>query len=126
MATLERNMPIQFGCIAQYDATTRALTVTTLGVVSQAYSVRLDLQRGAEILIDENGLDACVTGHLVHESDTQQVALPLLQRLANYGLGSVVIAPLIAEQNFFGVLIAARHDINGFSSPDCEFLKQLS
>jgi signal transduction histidine kinase/ActR/RegA family two-component response regulator len=126
VATLERSMPIQFGCIAQYDATTRALTVTTLGIVSQAYGERLDLQKGAEILLDENGLGACVNGQLVHESDTQQVALPLLQRLASYGLGSVVIAPLIAEPTFFGVLIAARHDINGFSSPDCEFLKQLS
>jgi signal transduction histidine kinase/ActR/RegA family two-component response regulator/uncharacterized membrane protein affecting hemolysin expression len=126
VTTLERNMPIQFGCIAQHDATSRALTVMTVGVASQAYGEKLDLQKGAEILLDENGLGACVSGQLIHESDTQQVALPLLQRLATYALGSVVIAPLIAEQTFFGVLIAAREDINGFSSPDCEFLKQLS
>jgi signal transduction histidine kinase/CheY-like chemotaxis protein/uncharacterized membrane protein affecting hemolysin expression len=126
VTTLERSMPIQFGCIAQYDATSRALTVMTLGVTSQAFSAKLELYRGAEILLDENGLGACVTGQLIHESDTQQVALPLLQRLASFGLGSVVIAPLVAERTFFGVLIAARHDIDAFSSPDCEFLRQLS
>ncbi|MGC1458189.1 MAG: ATP-binding protein [Steroidobacteraceae bacterium] len=126
VTTLERSMPIQFGCIAQHDATSRALTVMTLGVASQEYAAKLDLYRGAEILLEENGLGACVTGQLIHESDTQQVALPLMQRLASCGLGSVVIAPLVAERTFFGVLIAARRDINAFSSPDCEFLKQLS
>jgi len=126
VTTLERSMPIQFGCIAQYDATSRALTVMALGVASQEYGAELDLQKGAEILLNENGLGACVTGQLIHESDTQQVALPLLQRLAVCRLGSVVIAPLIAERTFFGVLIAARQDIDAFSSPDCEFLKQLS
>ncbi len=126
VTTLERSMPIHFGCIAQYDATSRALTVMTLGVASQEYAAKLDLYKGAEILLDENGLGACASGQLIHESDTQQVALPLLQRLAVCGLGCVVIAPLVAERTFFGVLIAARRDINAFSSPDCEFLKQLS
>jgi len=98
----------------------------TVGVASQQYGEKLDLHKGAEILLAENGLEGCISGQLLHEPDTQQVALPLLQRLAFCGLGSVVIAPLIAERSFFGVLIAARHDIDGFSSPDCEFLKQLS
>ncbi len=126
VSTLERNMPIQFGCIAQYVATSKALTVMTVGVTSQTYGEKLDLHKGAEIMLSENGLEGCIAGQLLHEPDTQQVALPLLQRLAFCGLGSVVIAPLIAERSFFGVLIAARHDIAGFSSPDCEFLKQLS
>jgi len=126
VSTLERNMPIQFGCIAQYDATSGALTVMTVGVASQEYGERLELDKGAQILLAENGLEACGTGQLLHEPDTQQVALPLLQRLAHCGLGSVVIAPLIAERTFFGVLLAARQDIDAFSSPDCEFLKQLS
>ena len=126
VSTLERSMPIQFGCIAQYDATTRALSVMALGAASEPYAEKLDLHRGAQILLDENGLQACVSGQLFHESDTRQVALSLLQRLAMCGLGSVVIAPLIAERTFFGVLIAARQDRNAFSSPDCEFLRQLT
>ncbi len=126
VTTLERNMPIQFGCIAQFDAASRALTVTSIGAASQAYGAQLALQQGAEILLDNNGLAVCVHGQLIHEADTHQGTLPLLQRLAAHNLGSVVIAPLVAEKTFFGVLIAARRDRHGFSSPDCEFLKQLS
>jgi signal transduction histidine kinase/ActR/RegA family two-component response regulator/uncharacterized membrane protein affecting hemolysin expression len=126
VTTLERSLPIQFGCIAQYDATTRMLTVTSLGAASQAYGEKLALQPGSQIPMDENGLAAIVEGQLTHEPDTHKVGLPLLERLAACNLGSLVIAPLIAEKTFFGVLIAARTEIGAFSSPDCEFLKQLS
>ena len=126
VTTLERSMPIQFGCIAQFDAASHALTVTSIGAASQAYGEQLALQQGAAILLDDNGLAACADGQLIHEADTHEGTLPLLQRLAAHQLGSVVIAPLVAEKTFFGVLIAARRDRHAFSSPDCEFLKQLS
>src|SRR5262249_27972532 len=61
-----------------------------------------------------------------YEPDTRAVALPLPQRLADCGLDSLVVAPLMAESTFFGVLLAARRGKNGFTSADCEFLKQLS
>ena len=126
VTTLERSMPIQFGCIAQYDAATRTLTVTTIGAASQAYGEQLGLHPGTAIPLDENGIAACLEGQLIHESDTRHGAVPLLRRLAACDLGSVVIAPLVAERTFFGVLLAARSDHNAFTSPDCEFLKQLS
>jgi len=47
-------------------------------------------------------------------------------RLASGGLGAVVAAPLLVESKVFGLLIAARHQPQGFSSSDCEFLRQLS
>ena len=102
------------------------LTVTSIGAASQAYGEQLALQPGAAILLDNNGLAACADGQLIHETDTHEGSLPLLQRLAAHQLGSVVIAPLVAEKTFFGVLIAARREAHAFSSPDCEFLKQLS
>ena len=39
---------------------------------------------------------------------------------------SVVAAPLRSESNVFGILVAARRQPDGFSSGDCEFLRQLS
>ena len=36
------------------------------------------------------------------------------------------MAPLLLEKDVFGVLITARRQPNGFSSGDCEFLRQLS
>ena len=38
----------------------------------------------------------------------------------------MIVAPLLLESQVFGVLIAARREPDGFSSPDCEFLRQLS
>ena len=126
VTTLERSMPIQFGCIAHFDAATRALTVTSIGVASQDHAEELALQPGAAIALDEKGLGACLNGQLIHEADTGSGALPLLQRLAAHNLRSVVIAPLVVEKTLFGVLLAARSEAESFSSPDCEFLKQLS
>ncbi len=48
------------------------------------------------------------------------------RRLASAGLNSLVIAPILVESQVFGVLICARRDVNGFSSADCEFLRQAS
>jgi signal transduction histidine kinase/ActR/RegA family two-component response regulator len=55
-----------------------------------------------------------------------QVPFPFPQRLAAAGLRSVVIAPLIVENQVFGVLVCARRKDQSFSSGECEFLRQLS
>jgi len=122
----QRSMPLQYACIARYDATVGTLTVSTVGAASQAHSERLALQPGTAIVLDDSVIAACVKGQLIHEPDTRRVALPLLQRLAAHDLGSLVIAPLVAERTLFGVLIAARGEVGAFTSADCEFLKQLS
>ena len=38
----------------------------------------------------------------------------------------MVLAPLQVESQVFGVLAAARRNVEGFSSGECEFLKMLS
>ncbi len=126
VTTLERSMPIQFGCIARYDAANRTFNVATVGIASLALGQQLELLPGAEIVLDENGLAASLDGQLMYEPDTGQVPLPLLHRLAVHGLQSVVIAPLVTEKTLFGILIAARSEAKAFTSPDCEFLNQLS
>jgi signal transduction histidine kinase/ActR/RegA family two-component response regulator len=55
---------------------------------------------------------------------TSEVPLPRL--LASGGLRALVIAPLLAEAQVFGVLIAARRQLDSFTRQDCEFLAQLS
>jgi signal transduction histidine kinase/ActR/RegA family two-component response regulator len=80
----------------------------------------------AHIRVDGNGLSRCIHGQLVYEPDIGQVEYPFPQRLARGGLRSLVIAPLLSESSVFGVLVAARRAAHGFSSGDCEFLRQLS
>jgi PAS domain S-box-containing protein len=124
--SLEDDLPVDFCCVCLYDQKANTLTVTKVGVKSQSFALDLVMPEQARIGIDQNGLSQCVRGQLVHEPDISQVQFPFPQRLARGGLRSVVFAPLLVESNVFGVLVAARKEAHGFSSGDCEFLRQLS
>ncbi len=124
--TVEDGLPIDFGCICLYNPDTEILTVTCVGVHSEALAMELALTEQAQIVVDQNGLARCVRGHLVYEPDIGQLDFPFPRRLSQGGLGSVVAAPLRSESNVFGILVAARRQPDGFSSGECEFLRQLS
>jgi signal transduction histidine kinase/CheY-like chemotaxis protein len=124
--SLEDHLPIDFGCVCLYDSVTEKLTVTCVGIRSEALAMQLALTEEAHVSIDQNGLSRCVRGELVYEPDLSQLDFPFPKRLASGGLGSVVAAPLLVESKVFGLLIAARQQAQGFSSSDCEFLRQLS
>ena len=124
--TLEEHLPIDFACICIYEAAANTLTVTSVGVRSGALAMELALTEQARVEIDQNGLSQCVQGRLVYEPDISASKFPFPKRLARGGLCSLVAAPLLVESKVFGVLITARRQPQGFSSADCEFLRQLS
>ncbi|MEO6079731.1 MAG: PAS domain S-box protein [Steroidobacteraceae bacterium] len=124
--TLEDQLSIDFGCICLYEPADNKLVVHNVGVRSQELALALALTEQAHVNIDENGLSRCVRGQLVYEPDVGEVQSPFPQRLARGGLRALVAAPLLVESTVFGVLIAARHAANSFSSGECEFLRQLS
>ena len=126
LASLEENLPIDFGCFLLHDPASKSLTVAALGRKGNAFAESLSLLPQSSVPIDANGLSRCVAGQLVHEPDVSQVAFPFPQRLNAAGLRSVVFAPLIVESLVFGVLVCARREAQAFSSGECEFLKQLS
>ncbi|HZE91842.1 MAG TPA: PAS domain S-box protein [Rhizobacter sp.] len=124
--SLEEQLPVDFSCVCRYDPVDHALTVISVGVGSQALALDLAMTEQARIEIDQNGLSQCVLGHLVHEPDLDASPFPFPQRLVRGGLHSMVAAPLLAESQVFGILVAARHAKHSFSSGECEFLRQLS
>jgi signal transduction histidine kinase/ActR/RegA family two-component response regulator len=124
--SLEDSLAIDLGCVCLYDSVAVSLTVTCVGIRSEALAMELAMPEQARIEIDQNGLSRCVAGELVYEPDMSQVMFPFPQRLSRGGLGSMVAAPLLVESKVFGVLVAARRQTEGFSSSDCEFLRQLS
>ena len=124
--TLEEELPVDLGCVCVYDAPKEEVVVTCVGVHSGALAMDLAMSEEAHISVDQNGLSRCVRGELVYEPDVSMVDFPFPQRLARGGLRALVAAPLLVESRVFGVLIAARREAGGFSSSDCEFLKQLS
>jgi signal transduction histidine kinase/ActR/RegA family two-component response regulator/HAMP domain-containing protein len=126
LGTLEQSLPIDFGCVCLYNAAAESLSVSTIGPASHKFCNELALFEQSTVPIDQNGLSHCVKGDLVYEPDAGRIEYPFPQRLASRGFSSLVFAPLIVENKVFGVLIAARREAEAFSSPDCEFLKQLS
>jgi len=123
--SLEDRLPVDFACVCRYDAARHLLLVSNVGIASLSLARELAMTEQAEIGIDNNGLSRCVGGELVYEPDIALVRFPFPERLAKSGLGSLVIAPLLVEGKTFGVLVAARRAVESFSSPDCEFVRQL-
>jgi signal transduction histidine kinase/DNA-binding response OmpR family regulator len=63
---------------------------------------------------------------LLYVPDVGSSSTPWVQALAADHLRSLVIAPLIAEGRSHGVIVVAKRLPDGFSSGECEFLRQLS
>jgi signal transduction histidine kinase/CheY-like chemotaxis protein len=124
--SLEDELPVDLACMCLHDGTDQSLTVARIGVKSSVLAFGLAMPERARIDIDQNGLSRCVAGDLVYEPDIGRLDFPFPQRLSRVGLRSLVLAPLQVESRVFGVLVAARREAHGFSSGECEFLRQLS
>ena len=123
---LEEQLPADFACICGHGPAVDALTVLRVAPNSAAAATAMGLDEQAQLAIGENALSRCFAGELVYEPDVGASAVPLLQRLAGGGIGSLVAVPLSSEQRVLGVLLIARQRPDGFSSGECEFLRQLS
>ena len=123
---LEQELPLAFGCLCLGSLESDTLTVTAVEPASQAFAATVGLAEQAVLSLSQNGLQACVTGLTVAIRDTAQEHAPLLQHFAGAGLRSLVATPLLDEGSVFGLLLAARRDVQGFSSDEVEFLRQLS
>ena len=124
--SLEDHLPLDYCCACLYDAVDRTVTVICIGPQGEGLAGELGLGEGAKVHVDGNGLSKCLRGQLVYEPDISAAPARFAQQLASGGIRSFVGAPLVVESNVFGVLIAARRVAAGFTSGDCEFLRQLS
>ena len=124
--TLEEDLPLNFSCVCLYDAVSRVLKITSVGIRNEALAMELTGTDSVPVDVSQNGLARCVGGELVYEPNIAPSEFPFFQQLAGAGLKSLVAAPLLVESKVFGVLIAARRQPESFSSGECEFLKQLS
>jgi signal transduction histidine kinase/ActR/RegA family two-component response regulator len=126
LRNLGEDLPIDFGCMCLYEASATALSIAVIDPRSAPLAVSLGLTESGRVPIDQNGLARCVAGELVYEPDTREIKFPFPQRFAQAGLHALIVAPLLVENQVFGVLVAARHAADSFSSAECEFLRQLS
>jgi PAS domain S-box-containing protein len=126
LRSLEKQLGFDFGCICHYDAVSEELAVVQVADGNQTLAEKLALAEQVRIPVAANGLNRCVQGNLVYEGEIADVKTAFTQKLASGGLHSLTAAPLLVERKVFGVLIAARRQAQGFSSGECEFLRQLS
>lgn len=124
--SMEDQLPIDFGCICLHQQGELWLTVAHVGIRSESFALELALTEQSHIMIDANGLSRCLQGQLVYEPDVREIAMPFPQRLAQGGLRSIVMAPLLVESQVFGMIVVGRLQPESFASGECEFLKQLS
>jgi PAS domain S-box-containing protein len=124
--SLEDHLALDFACVGLYDPPDNMLTITSVGVRSEALALELAMTEQARVDLDQNGLSRCLRGELIYEPDISEVGYPFSQRLAQGGLRSVVAAPLQVESKVFGILIVARRRAQSFSDNEREFLRQLT
>lgn len=124
--SLEEHLPVDFACVCLYEPSRGEVSINCVGVKSAALARELALPERARIAVDENGLGRCVRGQLVYEPDISGSTFLFPSQLSNHGMRSLVLAPLLVERKVFGALIVARRATEGFSSGDCEFMRQLS
>ena len=126
LGSVEEALGIDLAVFATCEAGCTSLSVTCAGTHSQPLATRLGLVPQSDLDINDNGLARCLAGELVYEPDLSTSTSQFAARLAGAGLRSLVIAPLIIESKVSGVMICARHVAHGFTSGDCEFLRQLT
>ncbi len=126
LGSLEESLMIDLGCVLLHDASSQSLVVSAVRGRDPAISQAIQLREGSVVPIDQNGLSRCLAGQLVYEPSLREVQFPFPQRLSAAGLDSMVIAPLMVENQVFGAMIYARREREAFSSAECEFLQQLS
>jgi signal transduction histidine kinase len=123
--TLEGGMPVQWACICLHEAAAHVFVVASIGPRSAALA-EPPFAQGARLEIEQNDLSRCARGQLAYEPDLGAGSSALFDRLLAAGLRSLVAVPLQLEAKVLGVVMVARNRAQGFSSSDCEFLRQLS
>jgi signal transduction histidine kinase/ActR/RegA family two-component response regulator/HAMP domain-containing protein len=123
---LEDHLSLDLGCVALFDEPAETLNLVALRVKNPHLTEKLDLREGAVLPLSDTGLHQCQKGQTVYVRDTLKGPMTFAEKLAGAGLRSAVAVPLLVEDKLFGVLLAARLKVDGFTSGDGEFLRMLS
>jgi signal transduction histidine kinase/ActR/RegA family two-component response regulator len=122
---LEDHLPVAFGRVYLYDASSQTLNVCAHGSATCFKSPEGDLFPRS-IPIEQTGMQACLKGETITCQNTEGVDSPVQMQLSRLGLRASVAVPLKVENELFAILLTARREENAFSSSECEFLRVLS
>jgi PAS domain S-box-containing protein len=123
---IESRFSTVFSAALLFDPSTQAFTVAHLGTQGASRGAQVELREGDVLSAADSGLSRCTGGELLYEPVLADSPYAWLQQLADAGLGSAVFAPLQAQGEVLGVLVAGRAQGHGFDSGECEFMRQLA
>jgi PAS domain S-box-containing protein len=127
LSSLEQSLGIDFGCVALHDSDPAQITISYIGTKSGQLGAHIGLAEGARVAVDAAALASCLRGELVYIEDVARIThSPFCDRLVDGKLQALVAAPLMIEEEVFGVLLVARAAAQSFGTDDREFLRQLS
>jgi signal transduction histidine kinase/HAMP domain-containing protein/ActR/RegA family two-component response regulator len=123
---LDEHLGIDLGAVALFDAGPRTLNIAALCVKNSLLAKKFDFHKGSVLALTDTDFELCAEGQTVYVSDTLKWKSLFIERLASIGWRSTMAVPLMVEGKLFGILIAARLQVQGFSSGEAEFLRMLS
>jgi hypothetical protein len=123
--SLEEQLSADFVCFCFYDGVDETLVVARVGHRCNALALELGLPERARIDANETGFSQVISGIFTYIPDLSQIDSPFANRLAGGTLRSLMLVPLKAEDQIFGVLMVARVQMQGFNNSEGEFLQQL-
>ncbi|HEU4592804.1 MAG TPA: PAS domain S-box protein, partial [Steroidobacteraceae bacterium] len=127
LRSLEQSLSVDFGCIALYDIEPAQITISHVGPASARLGGEIGVTQNSRLAVDAEALTRCVRGELVYLDDLECAThSPFCSQLLKGDLRALVAAPLMIENEVFGVLLATRRAPRSFSVDDCEFLRQLA
>lgn len=124
--SLEDRLSLDFACACLREPSEDFLTVASIGVRSHDLVDQIATPSPTRIGTHELQLARCLRGEVVYEPDIQLGKFPFTRQLATQGLRALIAIPLISEQTVFGALLVARRQMDGFTTDDREFVRQLS
>lgn len=124
--SLEQDLPIDFGCLALYDASQQNLTASAIGTKDAALANTLRQPGSTTLELKADALHRCIDGELLYDPDLPASDAPLARTLAQARYNSLVVSPLRVDRKVIGALIVARRPRAAFSDEECDFLLQLS
>jgi signal transduction histidine kinase/DNA-binding response OmpR family regulator len=125
LGQLEMHLPIDFGTVYLFAPESNTLSQAASRLNSHLPTASLVSLDEMALPLEETGLQPCLKGELLYESEMPKTTAPILKRIARMDIGSAVVIPMMVEKKLFGILIAGRKAINGFSLGECEFLRTL-
>jgi uncharacterized membrane protein affecting hemolysin expression len=121
---LDCNLSVDVGCVLLHTEGASELQVA--GVRAKTEFAALGLVAGETRLPLVENLQDALRGSLIYEPDLGMIDDSFARLFLKAGLRSLVKAPLAAERNVFGTLIAARVTPDSFTADERDFLRQLS